>query len=408
MKKHHFAIAFFFLFQTHFLKAQEAVKIDFTVALEKLMNNQTDSLSLAILDDVPAKQFNQEGWEFFNLRENKELQNGRLSMDRFRPIVKEDVIEVREDLVVVLLHERNQRKLRLLSLKLNGDPIESFLLHDLYGYLYEKNFRAYSLQEPYRYDQDRKVFEFYQLIYGYERIPNLENPTQDPIYLQSFHQLKINNQGLFELVLSEDTGDIMFSRKKNIPSIHEVAFHELSILCVSNKSNPENTLWPEEYMTHGDMDSHDSIVIPLAYGAKWDNRFFFIQPRENHQILQVSQRHENIMMFPGDGTSCELRHWKRYQSPWRNLHCEENFFMTSSYNPEDLQRFPAYLPEEILVAFRAACGDENIAPFYHEDIAVPNLEHPRIVPDRIIIEIEYVGPEGAGKKHLIFELANSC
>lgn len=405
-------VSLILLFQGHMLQAQEFQKVNFTQGLKQLMDQQVDSLSLTSFEDLSVQQFNQEGWEQFNLREQKDLKNGRVLMERFLPIVKEDVIEIRPDLVVVLLHEASGSKIRVASLKMDGTPIQSFLLHDKYGYLYEKNFRSYSYTEPYHFNQLQNVFEFFQLTYGYEPIPYLNNPTQDPIYHQSFHQLSVNDQGYFELVYSSDdfqeTGDIIFRREKQIHAIHEVEFHELSIFTVSDENRPENALWSEKHITYGDMDAHDSIFIHLNYGAKWDRQFFFLQPRENHQIIKVSQRHENVMMFPGDGTHCELQNWKRYRSSWKDLHSEAHFFMTQAYDAEERQRFPDYLPEELLAAFRLTCGSEEIAEEYRNIISLPHPDHGRVAPTRIIIRVEFSGPLGTGMKYLIFNLANSC
>lgn len=407
-----FWVSLILLFQGHMLQAQEFQKVDFTQGIKQLMNHQVDSLSLKSFGYVSVQQFNQEGWEQFNLREQKDLKNGRVLMERFLPIVKKDVIEIRPDLVVVLLHEGSGSKIHVASLKMDGTPIQSFLLHDKFGYLYEKNFRSYSYTEPYHFNQLQNVFEFYQLTYGYDPIPYLNNPTQDPIYHQSFHQLMVNDQGYFELVYSSDdfqeTGDIIFRREKQIHAIHEVEFHELSIFTVSDENRPENALWSEKHITYGDMDSHDSIVIHLNYGAKWDRQFFFLEPRDNHHIIKVSQRHENVMMFPGDGTHCELQNWKRYRSSWKDLHSESNFFMTQTYEAEEGQRFPDYLPEELLAAFRSACGSEDIAEEYRNIMSLPHPDHGRVAPTRIIIRVEFSGPLGTGMKYLIFELANSC
>ena len=206
----------------------------------------------------------------------------------------------------------------------------------------------------------------------------------------------------------QETGDIIFRREKQIHAIHEVEFHELSIITVSDANRPENALWSEKHITYGDMDSHDSIFIHLNYGAKWDRQFFFLQPRENHQIIKVSQRHENVMMFPGDGTHCELQNWKRYRSSWKDLHSEAHFFMTQAYDAEERQRFPDYLPEELLAAFRLTCGSEEIAEEYRNIISLPHPDHGRVAPTRIIIRVEFSGPLGTGMKYLIFNLANSC
>ena len=114
------------------------------------------------------------------------------------------------------------------------------------------------------------------------------------------------------------------------------------------------------------------------------------------------------MVFPGDGTTCELGQWKRYQSPWLDLHCEDDFFITRSYSPEEFRRFPDYLPEELLAAFQSTCGNEKAPEEHLGVLAIPSLDNSRIAAARIVIRIEYLSPSGKRMKYLILELANSC
>lgn len=372
------------------------------------MTGELDTLSLEGFGEVKAIQFSETGWEHFNANEQKGLLNFHIPMDRFRSIVMDDVVEIREDIVVLLLTEKKGFKVYLASFTQSGMPIESFLLHDHYGYLYEKNFRAYSFQKPIHFNERKNTFDFYQLIYGYERIPSIEDPTQDPIYHQSFHQVIVNDEGHIELVYSEETGKKMFSRALEIPVIHEVAFQELSILTVSDAGDPELALWSETFITHGDMESHDSLTIYLPYGAHWEDRFFFLQPSAGQIIIDVSQRHENVPVFPGDGSTCELQNWKRYQSPWKNLYHEEHFFQTISIDPVDQKRFPDYSYKELTAAFEAMCGSIDEMDGMEGLIAVPHPDSVRIAVDRIVLRIRFKGPNGEGSKYLILKVANSC
>lgn len=392
------------LLGAHIARAQPVQTADFGEQLHRLLEGSLDSLSVSPSQAIPAVQFDAPGWAFFNAHEREELVDGQVPLGRFRPLVQADVVELRDDLAVVLLHERQGWRVRLATFTLEGTPIQSFLLHDRYGYLYEKNFRAYSFDRPVHFNAGEKAFEFYQLMYGYEPIPSIEQPSQDPVEHQSFHQVAVNARGEMELRLSETTGKRMFHRSQAHPVIHEVEFHELSVLTTSYAGEPESALWSETHLTHGDMDSHDTIAIPLSYGTPWEGRSFFLQPREGHSIVDVAQRHENVLVFPGDGTTCELSDWKRYRSPWKDLNAEELFFQTQSLEPGEASLFPAYTEAELEQAFASVCGANPTDPSSPE----PSLGHFRVVVERIVIRVRFEGPSRSGAKYLILYVANGC
>ncbi|NBR83653.1 MAG: hypothetical protein EBT52_07990, partial [Flavobacteriia bacterium] len=81
--------------------------------------------------------------------------------------------------------------------------------------------------------------------------------------------MHVDATGQFVRSEFEASGTYMFSQEAGDLQVHEVAFHELSIQYVSDKNRPESALWPETYITHGDMESHDSIKIYLSLGAEW-------------------------------------------------------------------------------------------------------------------------------------------
>ena len=389
------------------LSAQEITPGNFANEIDLLLAGQIDSLPISHLEVIPAIQFDMVGWEFFNENEKKSTQNGGVDLGSFLPITKDDIVDVRDDHLVLLIHEKQGGKIYLASITSQGIPIESFLLHDQYGYLYEKNFRAFSYTEPVRFNRDIQAFEFYQLIYGYEPIPTLENPTQDPIYHQSFHRVVVNDQGRIELNFSEMTGNRIFRREKRLSVLHEVAFHEFSLFTVSEKNEPRSAIWEDNFITHGDMDSHDSIIIHLEFESRWEDRFFFLQPAEGITILEVSQRHENILSFPGDGTTCSLSEWNRFQSPWRNLYCEENFFQTTSISEKEKLLFLEYNETDIIEAFEQVCGripTKDINSLVME----PSPSHVRVVVDCIVLRIKFICPSGNKEKFIIFQLSEGC
>jgi hypothetical protein len=354
-----------------------------------------------------AVQFDLEGWQGFNDHEMKSTPDGRVALERFRPIVREDVISVNDNHWVVLLHEKQGYKVHLATISSEGIPLQGFLLHDHYGYLYEKTHRAYSFDEPVHFNLDEHAFEFYQLTYGYERIPSLEDPTQDPIYHQTFHRVGVNEAGEIELLLSEPAGNQLFRRKRVDFVPHELAFQEFSLVYVSEAGQRQTEIWPEAFVTHGDMDSHDSITIHMEFEARWDNRFFFLQPAEGTTIVEVAQRHENILNFPGDGSTCSLPRWKRFQSPWRDLHCEEDFFQTVSLDNDERKLFSPYTADELTQAFEKTCGQvpsmESLAL-----VMEPHPDHVQVVVDCIVLRVRFLNDSGQRDKFIVLQIASGC
>ena len=392
---------------TNVISAQEANSSDFTSNFNLLMDGQIDSLSLGNLGFIRIVQFNNKGWEDFNKYELESTKNGKISLDRFRPIIKEDIISVNENNWVILLHQNHGLKIYVATISTQGIPMEVFLLHDHYGYLFEKTFRAFSFSKPVHFNPMKQAFEFYQLTYGYERIPTIESPTQDPIYHQTFNRVGFDENGKIELQLSESTGQQLFRREfvKLVP--HELTFQEFSLTYMSEEGVTQSQIWKEEYITYGDMDSHDSITIHLEFESQWDNRFFFLKPAEGTTIIDVAQRHENILSFPGDGSTCSLPQWKRYRSSWRDLNCEENFFKTVSLDSEQRSVFSEYTQSELTKEFEKECGEVPSMESL-QFVMEPSPRNTQIIVDRIVLRIKFKNLYGIYDKFILFQLSGGC
>ncbi len=387
--------------------AQESHSSVFASRMDSLINGRLDSLALHGLGKLQTVQFDMEGWQWFNEHEMKSTPNGQVSLDCMRPIVQDDIFRVNDHHWAVLLHEKKGFKIHLATISFQGVPLEGFLLHDHFGYLYEKTFRSYSFEQPVHFNPEEQAFEFYQVTYGYEPIPTLESPTQDPIYHQSFHRVGVNEKGQVELRLSESTGNHLFRREHVDLVTHELAFQEFSLWYVSEAGQPQSEIWNEAFVTHGDMDSHDSITIHLEFEARWDQRFFFLQPAEGTTIVEVAQRHENILSFPGDGSTCSLPQWKRFQSSWRHLHCEEGFFQTVSLDSEERGLFSEYTQTELIQAFEKRCGKVPSM----ESLALVMEPHPsqaQVVVDRIVLRVRFLNDSGERNKFILLQLAVGC
>ena len=128
--------------------AQESPSSVFVSRMDSLMDGHLDALAVDELGTFQAVQFDLEGWQGFNDREMKDMPDGRVALERFRPIVREDVVSVNDNHWVILLHEKQGFKIHLATISFDGIPLQGFLLHDHYGYLYEKTHRAYASMSP--------------------------------------------------------------------------------------------------------------------------------------------------------------------------------------------------------------------------------------------------------------------
>ena len=392
---------------TRFACAQEWPSLDFASRMDSLIHGRIDSLALNELAKLQTVQFDNEGWQGFNEHEMKDAPDGLVFLGLMRPIVKDDIFGRNDHHWAVLLHEKKGAKVYLATISSHGVPMEGFLLHDRFGYLYEKTFRSYSFEHPVHFNPAEQAFEFFQLTYGYERIPTLESPTQDPIYHQSFHRVGVDETGHIEMRLSESTGNQLFRREHVNLVPHGLGFQEFSLWYVSEEGQLQSEIWNEAYVTHGDMDSHDSITIHLEFESRWNDRFFFLRPTEGTTIVEVAQRHENILSFPGDGSTCSLPQWKRFRSSWRNLHCEEDFFQTVSLDSEARRLFSEYAQSELMQAFEERCGKvpsmESLAL-----VMEPHPAHTQVVVDRIVLRIRFLNDSGEHEKFILLQLATGC
>ena len=390
-----------------FACAQEIQFLDFASHMDSLIHGRIDSLSLTELGKLQTVQFAREGWQGFNEHEMKDAPDGQVFLGLMHPIVQDDIVGMNDHHWAVLLHEKKGTKVYLATISSLGVPMEGFLLHDRFGYLYEKNFRSHSFEDPVHFNPAEQAFEFFQLTYGYERIPTLESPTQDPIYHQSFHRVGVDERGKIELRLSESTGNQLFRREHVNLVPHGLGFEEFSLWYVSEEGQLQSEIWDEAFVTHGDMDSHDSITIHLEFESRWDNRFFFLQPAEGTTIVEVAQRHENILSFPGDGSTCSLPHWKRFKSSWRDLHCEEDFFQTVPLDSEARTMFSEYTPSELMQAFEKECGKvpsmESLAL-----VMEPHPSYTQVVVDRIVLRVRFLNDSGEHDKFILLQLATGC
>ena len=210
-----------------------------------------------------------------------------------------------------------------------------------------------------------------------------------------------------ELLLSEPTGNQIFRREHVELVSHEVAFQGFSLVAMSEKGQPQSAIWQDAFVTHGDMDSHDSITIQLDFEAPWARRFFFLQPNEGTTIVEVSQRHENILSFPGDGSTCSLPRWRRFQSTWRDLHCEENFFQSVALDEQEKRRFSEYTQAELARAFEEECGD--VPDMASQSLVMePSPSYVRVVVDQIVLRISFLNASGRQEKFILLQLAGGC
>ena len=144
-----------------FACAQEFHSLDFASRMDSLIHGRIDSLKLTELGNLRTVQFDSEGWQGFNEHEMKDAPDGQVFLGLMHPIVQDDIVGMNDHHWVVLLHEKKGAKIYLATISSQGVPMEGFLLHDRFGYLYEKTFRSYSFEHPVHFNPAEQAFEFF-------------------------------------------------------------------------------------------------------------------------------------------------------------------------------------------------------------------------------------------------------
>jgi hypothetical protein len=82
----------------------------------------------------------------------------------------------------------------------------------------------------------------------------------------------------------------------------------------------------------------------------------------SHTILSVSESFRTTMGVGSSESTCELEHWKHYESPWESLRLIHQNGLVRSRGvdiPEGAyERFPKFTREELYVAVVTYCGED--------------------------------------------------
>lgn len=101
-----------------------------------------------------------------------------------------------------------------------------------------------------------------------------------------------------------------------------------------------------------------NIDVDLDLGDNIENQLILLRPAPGTTgEFKIEGQFETSFQVSGEGPHIDLRDWKHYRSPWRELKkLEENAFLTPSLSEADYTRFPAVTLKETYRAVLKAGG----------------------------------------------------
>ena len=102
----------------------------------------------------------------------------------------------------------------------------------------------------------------------------------------------------------------------------------------------------------------DRAQVSVELGESPEGKKFYLK-NHDYKKIEVYQRFENSITIMNEGPHCDLTEWKHYDSPWQTLKLQEggNSFMTTTYAPEDWQKFIPVDMTELKLAVKNNCQE---------------------------------------------------
>lgn len=106
----------------------------------------------------------------------------------------------------------------------------------------------------------------------------------------------------------------------------------------------------------------ERIDFDLDLGDSIENQLIILRPiYASGREFKIEQQFETSFQVYGEGPHVDLRDWKHYRSPWRELKSTgDNMFLTRTISEADASRFPSVTKAQIYRAVLKA-GDEDWA-----------------------------------------------
>tara|TARA_B100000497_G_scaffold126402_1_gene165180 strand:+ start:478 stop:1689 length:1212 start_codon:yes stop_codon:yes gene_type:complete len=373
--------------------------IPFHLKIEALQSGKLSKVSLHFLDSIKIKKIIGEK---IDDRDYDKYKSGFLQAEQLNAISVSSICEI-TDKYILLVVEDKSKKLRALTVRPDGTPIESILIYDDLLYLskdwYEYEARRYSPSRPYHYHPMTHEFTFSTIFKiraaQYEEVLiDLKDHDDETTNRRG---IKVNEEGYF----TDPTYEYINSNKIEFTAftLKSTFFQENLGKIIKNQSNHNKD---NKFRIYLDRDqsmeilnntllAHDQIirVLPEAKGK-----------------IEVYQKITYGLNINGDGDYCELKE-PTYSSDWAKLEMK-NDLVSVKRSPNDMIMTPKISIKELKNQIKTECGDYHLSLTNHIDR--PEEISSLIQPREVILKINFTNTESniSSTEYIVFVIANGC
>lgn len=333
-------------------------------------------------------------------RDYERYKSGFFQVRELNAISASSICEI-TDKYILLVVEDKSKKLRALTVRPDGTPIESILICDSLLYLtkdwYEFEARRYSPTRRYHYNPMSHEFTFSTIFKirapQYEEILiDLKDHEDETTNRQ---RIKVNKEGYFtnltyEYVNSNKIDFTTFTLKSTF-------FQESSGKTIENQSNHHKDNKFRIYLDrkqsleilNNTLLAHDQIIklIPKAKGE-----------------IEVYQRVTYGLDINEDSDNCELKE-TIYSSDWTKLEMNNDLTSVKRYSSNELKT-PEISVKDLQNIIKTECGDyhHSLTNHINRQENISSL----ILPKEVILRIIFTNIESniSTTEYIIFVIAN--
>ena len=368
----------------------------FHLKIEALQSGKLSNVSIHFMDSIKIKKIIGEK---IDDRDYERYKSGFFQVGELNAISASSICEI-TDKYILLVVEDKSKKLRALTVRPDGTPIESILICDSLLYLtkdwYELEARRYSPTRRYHYNPMSHEFTFSTIFKirapQYEEfLIDLKDHEDETTNRQ---RIKVNKEGYFtnltyEYVNSNKIDFTTFTLKSTF-------FQESSGKTIENQSNHHKDNKFRIYLDrkqsleilNNTLLAHDQIIklIPKAKGE-----------------IEVYQRVTYGLDINEDSDNCELKE-TIYSSDWTKLEMNNDLTSVKRYSSDELIT-PEISVKDLQNIIKTECEDYHLSLTNHIDS--PENISSLILPKEVILRIIFTNIESniSTTEYIIFVLA---
>lgn len=365
--------------------------------IKALQKGEIKHLKLAFDRNIELKQLLTEKIDERDFTRNP---NGFIDANFFAPITSENICAIHHSFMVLVVEDRF-KQLRALTVNLNGQPIECFLIYDTFIYtstdFHEVEGRRYAPNKKFLYNPVKKQFTFSNIFKIYE------NTFEETPLDLAFHEDETSNKIILQI---NDSGQFISANptqyKNNV--IYLNSFNLTTSFINNTTTSIKQSLTSDSDTLIKVYLDRDQTLTILDTTSLAREKFYRLDSKIPHEF-QIYQQQKISAGINGDGDFCTIDSLSMF-TQW--VPVGENSDIIYLHAPTAISgKDISITPSELNQAVRKYCGQYHLRIVKH--INKSNISKFLFV-NEIILKIVFIDPK-SNKKHkrfISFVLSPSC